>query len=133
METTLIWKVVLAVVLLVSIFASTLVRAPGRSFPREDLRLMVVGAVSLYCVGLIASLTDHVTLGAVVFACGVTVSALAVWLSRGTDAGERPPDDEPDETPPPDGPGDPEFDWEAFEREFGVYAARREREPALNR
>lgn len=133
METTLIWKVVLAVVLGVSIFASAFIRAPRTSCPREDLRLMVIGAISLYCVGMIASLTDHATLAAVVYACGVAISALAVWLSRGTDAEEPPRDDEPAETPPPDGPGDPEFDWEAFERELGVYAARSERELTLNR
>jgi hypothetical protein len=67
------------------------------------------------------------------YACGIGVSALAVWFSRGSDRRE-PPRDDPPEEPPPVGPDDvPQFDWEAFERELGVYAARRERERALTR
>jgi hypothetical protein len=55
------------------------------------------------------------------------VSALAAWLSRGSDSGGPPPGDEPaDEQPPPDPDGVPQFDWAAFERAFRAYDSRRE-------
>src|SRR5438309_4600966 len=134
MAPSLIWKLVLAAVLGAAIFASAFIRAPRKGFPREDLRLMVTGALSLYTVGLIASLTDRATVAAVVYASGISISAFAVWLSRGADSGEPPRDEEPIDFPPPTDPEDrPEFDWDAFERELGVYTARRERERALTR
>jgi hypothetical protein len=140
MAATLIWKLVLAAALGAGIFASALIRPPRRSFPGADLRVMLLAALGLYCVGLGASLTHHGIIAAAVYACGISISALAVWLSRGRDHRELPPDDEPPDGPPPAGPDDPtEFDWEAFERQLGVYADRQrtdrrpEREPALPR
>lgn len=134
MSPSLIWKLVLAVVLGVTIFASAFVRPPRKTFPRDDLRLMVTGALALYTVGLIASFTSRSTVAAVCYASGISISAFAVWLSRGADSGGPPRDQEPSDSPPPVDPRDPpEFDWEAFERELGVYTARRERERELTR
>jgi hypothetical protein len=134
MAATVIWKLVLAAALGAGIFASALIRPPRRSFPRADLRVMLLAALGLYCVGLGASLTHHGGVAAAVYACGISISTLAVWLSRGRDRREPPPGDDPPEGPPsgPDGPT--EFDWDAFERELGTYAnRRRQREPVLTR
>jgi hypothetical protein len=132
MAALLILKLALAAFLGIAIFASALIRPPRRSYPRADLRLMVASALGLYCVGLGASLSNHPAMAAAVYACGIGISALAVWLSRGTDREEPPHRDEPPEGPPPVGPDDPpEFDWDSFERELRAYIARRERERAL--
>lgn len=134
MAATLIWKLALAVALGAAIFASALVRPPRRSYQRGDLRLMIGAALGLYCVGLGASLSSHSAVAAVVYACGIGISALAVWLSRGSDRWEPPGRDDSPEAPPPIGPDDPpEIDWEAWERQLGVPAGPREREPALSR
>ena len=91
---------------------------------------MVVSAVALFTAGMISSLSHHAVLAAVVYAAGTAVLALAAWLSRGSDSGGGPPPDEPvDEQPPPDPDGIPTIDWAAFERDFGVYARERRREP----
>jgi hypothetical protein len=128
MAVLLILKLTLAAFLGAAIFASALIRPPRRSYPRDDLRLMVASALGLYCVGVTASLTDHAALAAAVYACGIGISALAVWFSRGSDRGEPPDAEEPPDTPPPADPEDPpEFDWDAFERGFRVYSERRER------
>lgn len=117
----------LAVALGGAILASAYARAPRRTFPTSDLRRLVLGALVLYAVGLAASLTHHPVLAVVLFASGITVSALAAWLSRGNDSGGGPPrGDEPvDEQPPPDPDAVPRFDWAAFERDFRDYARRR--------
>jgi hypothetical protein len=95
---------------------------------------MVAAAMGLYCVGLAASLTHHAAMAAGVYACGIGISALAVWFSRGIDHEEPPHDDDPPDAPPPVDPDDsPRFDWEAFERQFRVYSERHERERALTR
>jgi hypothetical protein len=94
---------------------------------------MVISAVGLYAVGMGASLGHHEAVATAVYAFGIGLSALAVWLSRGTDRREPPPRDEDPESPPPDGPVEPEFDWDAFERQLGLYADRRQREPVLTR
>ncbi len=137
MAATLIWKLVLAATLAAGISASAISRPPRRSFPAADLRVMLLAALGLYFVGFGASLTHHGVIAAAVYACGISISALAVWLSRGKDRSDPPPGDDPSEVPPPPEPDDPtEFDWDAFERELGVYAARRrehrrDREPAV--
>src|SRR5438874_6874609 len=122
------WKLVLAVVLAAAIIASAYAKAPRRSFPGGDLRRLVFAALVLYAVGLVASLSHHGALAAVLYATGIMVSALAAWLSRGSDSGGGPPpgDDPADEQPPPDPDGVPQFDWAAFEREFRVYSERGE-------
>ena len=121
------WKLVLAVALGGAILASAYAKAPRRAFPGSELRRLVLGALVLYAVGLAASLTHHAVLAVVLFASGITVSALAAWLSRGNDSGGGPPrGDQPvDEQPPPDPAGMPRFDWVAFERDFEDYARRR--------
>ena len=122
------WKLVLAVVLGGVIVASAYVRAPRRAFPGGDLRRLVFAALVLYAVGLVASLNHRGVLAAILYATGVLVSALAAWLSRGSDSGGPPPGDEPaDEQPPPDPDGVPQVDWARFESEFRTYADRRER------
>jgi hypothetical protein len=121
------WKLVLAVVLGAAIIASAYAKAPRRSFPGADLRRLVFAALVLYAVGLVASLSHHGVLAAVLYATGIIVSALAAWLSRGSDSGWPPPGDEPaDEQPPPDPDAVPRFDWAAFERDFRAYDRRRE-------
>src|SRR5436305_1870063 len=131
MSPSLIWKLVLAVLLVATILAGACVRAPRHSYPQADLKGLLFAALVLYCVGLAASLSDHEALAALLYAGGIGASAFAVWLSRGTDSGEPPRDDVDDESPPPTGPDEPpEFDWDAFERQLRVYADRRDRQPA---
>jgi hypothetical protein len=121
------WKLVLAVALGAAILASAYAKAPRRSFPSGDLRRLVLAAVILYAVGMVASLSHHGALAAVLYATGIAVSALAAWLSRGTDSGGPPPGEEPaDEQPPPNPDAAPRFDWAAFERDFRAYDRRRE-------
>jgi len=121
-----IWKVGLAAALGVAIIISACATAPRESVSRDDLRRLVFSAVALYLVGLLASATHHALLAAIVYASGIAVCALAVWLSRGTDSEDPPSDgEEPtDERPPPSPDGVPEFDWASFERAFRTYADR---------
>ncbi len=128
---TVAWKLGFAAVLVVAILASACARAPRRAVPAAELRRLVVCALALYAVGGVASFTRHAALAAVVYGAGISVAALAAWLSRGRDQ-EDPPDDgdEPvDEQPPPEPDGVPRLDWAQFEREFREYA-RRQRAPA---
>ena len=53
---------------------------------------MVLGALALYLVGVIASLTHHGVMSAVLYACGIALSAFAAWLSRGSDPHRPSPD-----------------------------------------
>jgi hypothetical protein len=123
------WKLVLVLVLVGGILLSALARAPRRPLPRGELRRLVLAALTLYAVGVFASLTHHAVLAGVVYVSGVAACALAAWLSRGSDS-EDPPDgggeDPPDEpVPPPKDPdGLPIFDWGVFERQFRAYATR---------
>ncbi len=128
------WKIVLAVVLGGAILASAYGRAPRRSFPGSELRLLVLGALLLYSVGIAASLTHHGVLAVLLYAAGIGVSALAAWLSRGTDSGGGPPPgEEPgDHHPPREPDGIPGFDWAVFERDFRSYTRHR-RDPAPTR
>jgi hypothetical protein len=121
------WKLVLAVALGAAIVASAYAQAPRRSFPSADLRRLVLAALVLYAVGMVATLSHRGLLAAILYATGIAVSALAAWLSRGSDSGGPPPGDQPaDEQPPPDPDGAPQFDWAAFERGFRAYDRRRE-------
>jgi hypothetical protein len=136
MPPSLAWKLAFAAVLVAAIAASACARAPRRAADPAELRRLVICALGLYAVGGLATLTHHSVLAAVVYATGISVAALAAWLSRGRDQ-EDPPDggSEPvDEQPPPRPDGVPWWDWERFEREFRDYAQRRsaDRHP-LNR
>jgi hypothetical protein len=125
------WKLVLVLALVGGIMLSACARAPRRPLPRAELRRLVLAALSLYAVGVFASLTHHAVLAGVVYVSGIAACALAAWLSRGSDS-EDPPgggEDPIDPGPPPDDPdGLPLFDWPAFERQFRAYSDRR-REP----
>lgn len=118
----------LAAVLVVSVVLAALARAPRERASRVELRRLMLCASCLYAVGLTASLTEHGSLAAAVYATGIVICALALWLSRGSDPGDPPdgPDDPGDEQPPPDPGGAPAFDWAAFERQFRDYAARQQ-------
>jgi hypothetical protein len=123
------WKLVLVVVLVGAILVSACARAPRRPLPRVELRRLVLAALTLYGVGVFASLTHHPLLAGVVYVSGIAACALAAWLSRGIDP-EDPPDDggddSPNDWPPPEDPdGLPAFDWAAFERQFRSYSDRR--------
>jgi hypothetical protein len=119
------WKVVLAVVLGAGIFVSLYARAPRRAIPGDELRRLVFSALGLYAVGGLASITHHPMLAALLYAAGISVCALAAWLSRGDDSEDPPDGEEPvDEQPPPEPDGLPGFDWDAFERDFRSYADR---------
>jgi hypothetical protein len=119
------WKLVVAIVLGVVILLSAFARAPRKAVPKSELRRLVVAAILLYAVGAAASLTGHTVLAAVVYAGGISVCALAAWLSRGSDSDWPPGWDVPEEErPPPDPDALPAFDWQAFEREFREYASR---------
>lgn len=134
MSPSLIWKLALGLALGGAIFLSVFVRAPRRSFPRADLRGMVLGALALYLVGVLASLTHHGVVAAVVYASGISLSAFAAWLSRGSDPRHPPADEDPGQPPPPGGSGDdPLLNWAAFERQFRAYAHRHGRQPARTR
>jgi hypothetical protein len=128
------WKLVLAIVLGAGIFASAYARAPRRGLPHADLRRLVGSALALYAVGAIASLTHHPFVASLVYAAGIVVFALAVWLSRGSDSHDPPDGDQPeDKQPPPEPERSGGFDWAAFERQFRDYArrtGRSGREPA---
>ena len=132
MPPSLAWKLVLVLVLVGGIMLSALARAPRRPLPSGELRRLVLAALTLYAVGVFASLTHHAALAGVVYVSGIAACALAAWLSRGSDS-EDPPDggEEPIEPvpPPDDRDGLPTFDWAAFERQFRAYSNRR-REPA---
>jgi hypothetical protein len=133
LPSSIAWKLVVVMVLVGAILLSACARAPRRPLPRVELRRLVLAAVTLYAVGVFASLTRHPLLAGLVYVAGIAACALAAWLSRGIDP-EDPPDDggqdPPDEGPPSDDPdGMPAFDWAAFERQFRAYSRRR-REPA---
>lgn len=113
---------------------SACVRAPRRSVPATDLRRLVLCALILYAVGGLATLTHHTGLAGLVYGAGISVAALAAWLSRGRDqedppGGGRPPGEE---QPPPEPDGMPGLDWSTFEREFREWA-QRSREPTAGR
>jgi len=126
------WKLLLALVLVGAIVLSACARAPRRPMARADLRRLVFAALTLYGVGVFASMTHHPALAGIVYVAGIAACALAAWLSRGSDS-EDPPrgDDDPiDEQPPPKPDGVPQFDWRAFERDFRDYSERSRRHPA---
>ena len=124
--TTTTWKIALALALGATIVVSAYGHAPRRAVPKGDLRRLMLSALLLYGVGAVASLTDHPILAGLVYAAGIFVCSVALWLSRGTDP-EDPPrgGEEPsDERPPPSPDGLPEFDWGEFERGFRAYSER---------
>lgn len=118
------WKLMLTGGLLVAILGSVCLRAPRRPIDRLELRRLVLSALLLYGVGAVASLLHRGGLAGVLYASGIVVCSVAVWLSRGTDrddgpegpGGGGPPEDE-DPGTGPDGVPPLEWDWEAFERE----------------
>jgi hypothetical protein len=122
----LFWKFGLAALLAALIIASAAVRAPRKPAAPTDLRWLLLGALTLYAVGLVALLEHLSETSVLLFAAGIATSALATWLARGADHGGGPPrGDEPvDKHPPPDPDGLPPFDWAAFDREFRAYVDR---------
>lgn len=126
MAPSTLWKLALAVALVAAIVVSVSARAPTKPVQRAELRWLLTAALGLYAVGLLALAEHRSEISVLVFAAGIATSALAAWLSRGSDAGGGlPPDDAPvDEQPPPDPDGAPEFDWAQFERELFAYANR---------
>lgn len=125
------WKVALALLLVGAIGLSATAKAPRRPLPHGDLRRLVLAALTLYGVGVFASLTHHPVLADFMYVSGIAACALAAWLSRGSEP-DDPPDggEEPtDREPPPDPDGVPSFDWGAFERQFRSYS-NRQRDPA---
>ena len=119
------WKLLLAIVLVGAILLSACAKAPPRPMPRGELRRLVLAALTLYGVGVFASMTHHPALAGVVYVAGIAACALAAWLSRGSDSEDPPRGGDPvDEQPPPEPDGVPRFDWQAFERDFRTYAER---------
>jgi hypothetical protein len=122
------WKLLLLVGLMTTVVMSLCWAAPRRSVPRSDLYALVLTGVCLYTVGGFALFLHRQALAGLVFAAGIVVCALAVWLSRGVDSEDPPPPDdehptEDDPTPPgPDGLHT--VDWDQFERAFRDYATR---------
>ena len=129
MPPSVAWKLVLVVLIVAGILVSACARAPRRPLPRVELRRLVLAALTLYAVGVFASLTHHPLLAGVVYVSGIAACALAAWLSRGTGPDDPPDDggqDSPGQGPPHDGPdGVPPFDWPAFERQFRAYSRGR--------
>jgi hypothetical protein len=130
-----VWKLALAFALGAAILMGAWGAAPRRSVPRADLRRLVACALLLYGIGGLASLADHPTVAALAYAAGISVCALALWLSRGSDADDPPRggEDPSDEQPPPGPDGMPSVDWNAFEREFRSYSGSSDRTPAGTR
>jgi hypothetical protein len=120
------WKLAIAVTLGVAIFMSAWARAPRRSVPATDLQRLVVCALILYAVGGLATLTHHTSLAGLMYASGISVAALAAWLSRGRDQEDPPGGGRTpvDVQPPPEPDGVPRLDWAKFEREFRDWAER---------
>lgn len=123
------WKLVLTIVLLVAIFCSVCLRAPRVRIAPRELHRLVGAAILLYIVGAAASVSGRGMLAGVVYAAGILVCSLAVWLSRGAERGDGPdgPDDSgpPEDELPPNGPdGIPPFDWDEFERELAEISRR---------
>ena len=85
------WKLVLAIALGATIFAGACGTAPRRAVPNSELRRLVLSALALYVVGGIATISHQTTVAALLYAAGIGVCALALWLSRGTDSGDDPP------------------------------------------
>ncbi|MFL5865363.1 MAG: hypothetical protein ACJ780_32115 [Solirubrobacteraceae bacterium] len=118
------WKLALALILVIAIATSACARAPRRSADPAELRRLVICALGLYAIGGLATLTHHPVLAGLVYATGISVAALAAWLSRGRDQ-EDPPgggSDPGDEHPPPGPDGLAPWDWDRFERDFRDYA-----------
>jgi hypothetical protein len=124
----------MAIALAGAIIVSASAKAPRRPLPRADMRWLLLGAVTVYAVGLLALLEHYGQLATMLFAVGIATSTLAAWLSRGSDGGSGPShgEDPSDETPPPDPDCAPRFDWAQFERELLAYTNRR-RDPAHSR
>ena len=119
------WRLALALVLGIAIFASAYARAPKRAARGWELGRLVVSAIGLYAVGAFASVTHRAVLAGFAYAGGIGVCAFAAWLSRGNDSDDPPGGDQPaDEEPPRDPEGLPRFDWPEFERAFRDYAER---------
>jgi hypothetical protein len=131
MSSSALWKLILASGLGAAILLGAMARAPRRPIPRADLRALVAGALLLYGVGLIASLSHRSTLAAVLYGSGIAISSLAGWMSRGADSGDPPPGSGHSEEPPP--PPDTHlgagFDWEALERQFREPGRHGEHQP----
>jgi uncharacterized membrane protein YfcA len=118
-----IWKLSLTLTLLLAILLSVTARAPRERVSRAELRRLLAAALVLYAVGALASLTHRDLLAGIVYASGILVCSLAVWLSRGVGrddgggggGGSGPPGDKR----PPTGPHarTPTLDWDEFDRE----------------
>lgn len=123
-QLSVVWKLAFAAVLVAAILASAFVRAPRRSAPPGELRRLVICALVLYGVGGLASLSHHPALAGLVYGAGISIAALAAWLSRGRDQEDPPDGDQPMAPPPPPDPDGMRLDWQRFERDFREYAQR---------
>lgn len=115
------WKLALTGGLLVAILGSVCLRAPRRSIERFELRRLVLSALLLYAIGAVASVLHRGGVAGLLYASGIVVCSVAVWLSRGTERGdgldgpggsEPPTDDHPGTGPD----GLPALDWDQFDR-----------------
>jgi hypothetical protein len=90
-------------------------RPPRMPVTPRELISLVLAVVALYLVGAGALFAHRTGLAAVVFAAGLTLAALAIWLSRGGTP-PRPAEDgrEPEVEPPPPAP----FDWSFYEQQL---------------
>jgi hypothetical protein len=123
------WKLALTLGLLVAILASVCLRAPRRPMERFELRRLVLGALLLYGIGAVASVLHRGQLAGLLYASGILVCSVAVWLSRGAERGDGPDGPgggEPpqDEQPPPGPDGLPLLDWDEFDRERAGWGRR---------
>lgn len=121
------WKLALTILLMLAIFGSVLLRAPRTPVARLELQYLLGAAILLYAIGAVASLSHRAVLAGIVYAFGILVCSLAVWLSRGSNRGrgfEGGEDGSPVHDPPPGGDGVPPIDWDAFERELAELSRR---------
>lgn len=127
------WKLLLTLTLLAAVLCSVTIRAPREPIDRRELRRLILAAMILYGVGTLASVSHHDVLAATIYASGILVCSLAVWLSRGSrrddgsdgNGGSGGSGGPPGNQRPPSGPdGLLGFDWDEFERELSAWTDR---------
>jgi hypothetical protein len=131
-------RLVLALLLLGSIFSAAFARPPRRPVARSKARCLTLASLALYMAGALCAVAGDYELAGYACAGGIALFALALWFAGASWPGDDPPDERgwndgpPPPEPPPGGPqGVVAFDWDAFERDLRAY--QREREPLLTR
>jgi hypothetical protein len=115
------WKLIPTALVAGTLLLGLTARPPRAPVPAGELIRLVIVVTALYLVGAVALLDHRTPLAVIVFATGLALCGLAVWLSRGDNppsqddgdggGGQQPPHQP---TPPPDC----DFDWSFYEEQF---------------